>query len=177
MVRTEKNREMEEGGRVYETEAKGEMTISRGLWGNGQKLQGVQGWTSAYWILLMVSLWPWWEHFQPGGGEAWLQWVEEWVMEERGRQWAQTKNFFSWELGLEITFLFYLFIYFLKYSWFTVLCQFQIYSKVFQLYIHIGLAKKNLFFPEDGTKTQMNFLASPAYLYLHLYILFQIFSL
>ena len=56
MVRTEKNREMEEDGRVYETEAKGEMTISRGLWGNGQKLQGVQGWTSAYWILLMVSL-------------------------------------------------------------------------------------------------------------------------
>ena len=56
MVRTEKNREMEEGGRVYETEAKGEMMISRGLWGNGQKLQGVQGWTSAYWILLMVSL-------------------------------------------------------------------------------------------------------------------------
>ena len=33
MVRTEKNREMEEGGRVYETEAKGEVTISGGSGG------------------------------------------------------------------------------------------------------------------------------------------------
>lgn len=56
MVRTEESRELEEDGRVHETEAKGEMTISGGLWGNGQKLQGVQGWTSAYWILLVVFL-------------------------------------------------------------------------------------------------------------------------
>ena len=55
MVKTEEIRELEEGGRVYETEAKAEMTISAGLWGNGQKLQGVQGWTRAYCILLVIS--------------------------------------------------------------------------------------------------------------------------
>ena len=31
----------------------------------------------------------------------------------------------------------YLFIFKLKYSWFTMLCYFQVYSKVIQLYIHV----------------------------------------
>ena len=67
MVRTEKNREMEEGGRVYETEAKGEMTISRGLWGEWSETAGcprmdkcLLDFADGFSVTLMGALSAWW---------------------------------------------------------------------------------------------------------------------